>query len=51
LIAGLLYGVSAADPLSWLTASAVLLVVSTLANLIPPWRASRVDPSEALRIE
>jgi len=46
-----LYSVSAADPFSWLAAAALLLAVSALANLIPAWRASCVDPSEALRIE
>jgi predicted permease len=51
LISGALYGVRASDPISWLAAAAVLLGVSALANLIPAWRASRVDPSEALRME
>jgi len=46
-----LYGVSAADPVSWLGAALVLLAVSTLANFIPAWRAARVDPSIALRTE
>jgi predicted permease len=50
-IAGALYGVTAADPVSWLAAAVVLLSVSALANFIPARRASRVDPSEALRIE
>jgi len=51
MIRGLLYGVTAADPLAWIAAAALLLAVSALANLVPAWRASRVDPSEALRIE
>jgi predicted permease len=51
MIRGLLYGVTAADPLAWIVAAALLLAVSALANLVPAWRASRVDPSEALRIE
>ena len=51
MIAGVLYGVSAGDPLSWLGAAVLLLVVSAIANLVPAWRASRVDPSEALRSE
>src|SRR5262249_9113655 len=50
-IAGALYGVGAADPASWLIAAATLLGVSSLANLIPAWRAARVHPSEALRTE
>jgi predicted permease len=46
-----LYGVTAGDPVSWLAALVVLLGVSALANFVPAWRASRVDPTEALRIE
>jgi predicted permease len=51
MIAGVLYGVSVGDPFSWAGAALLLLGVSALANLIPAWRASRVDPSEALRNE
>ena len=46
-----LYGISAADPVSWTAAAALLLAVSTLANFIPAHRASRVSPTEALRTE
>jgi macrolide transport system ATP-binding/permease protein len=51
LIAGALYGVRPGDPVSWLAASALLMTVAALANFIPAWRASRVDPSIALRTE
>jgi putative ABC transport system permease protein len=51
LIAGALYGVRPTDPLSWIAAGTVVLAVSALANFIPAWRAARVDPSVALRIE
>jgi ABC-type antimicrobial peptide transport system permease subunit len=44
-----LYGVSVVDPLAWSAAIALLLTVSTLANLVPARRASIVDPSRALR--
>jgi putative ABC transport system permease protein len=50
-IAGALYGISAGDPVSWLAAAVLLLSVSAVANFIPAWRAARVDPTEALRIE
>jgi hypothetical protein len=50
-IAGVLYHVRVSDPFSWAGAAVILLAVSACANLIPAWRASRVDPSEALRIE
>ena len=51
MISGVLYRVSVGDPFSWLGAALLLLAVSACANLIPAWRASRVDPSQALRIE
>jgi putative ABC transport system permease protein len=51
LVSRALYGVGAADPVSWLATAVVVLGVSAFANLIPAWRAARVDPSIALRIE
>ena len=50
-LAGGLYGISALDPLAWGTAITAMLGSATLANYIPARRASRVDPSVALRIE
>ena len=50
-IAGGLYGVSALDPLAWVGAVAALLGSAVVANFIPARRASRVDPSVALRTE
>jgi predicted permease len=50
-IAGLLYGVGPSDPVSWVVAAALLLAVSAAANFVPAWRASRVNPTQALRIE
>ena len=46
-----LYGVGPADPVSWTAVVVIILSVSALANLIPAWRAARVDPSIALRTE
>jgi ABC-type antimicrobial peptide transport system permease subunit len=49
LIAGLLYGVSAADPLSFVAVIVLLTLVALLASLIPARRAARVDPMTVLR--
>lgn len=51
LLESLLFGVTARDTLTLSVASIVLLVVTTLACLIPASRATRVDPATALRIE
>jgi len=49
LISTMLYGVKPADPLT-LTAVAVLLLAAALAaSALPALRATRVDPSDALR--
>lgn len=51
LAVNLLFGLSAHDPLTFLGSALVLLLVGTCASSIPAWRASRVDPMAALRIE
>lgn len=49
LLASLLYGVSAADPLALASAAGVLIAAGCIAALIPASRASRTDPAAVLR--
>ena len=50
-LAPLLFDVPARDPWVFAIVGATLLLVAVLASLLPAWRASRVDPSVALRVE
>jgi putative ABC transport system permease protein len=51
LIAGMLYGVKPADPLTFLSVAAILFAVTIAAACAPAWRATRVSPTIALRSE
>jgi putative ABC transport system permease protein len=48
---GTLYGVASIDAASLVAVSAILLLAALLANYLPAWRATRVDPLESLRQE
>ncbi len=49
VLATLLYGVKATDPVSLMSAVALLLLVGTLAAFVPARRASVTDPAAILR--
>jgi putative ABC transport system permease protein len=50
-LTSLLYGISALDPFTLITASMVLIAIAFAACALPARRAARIDPMRALRTE
>jgi len=48
LIVGLVFGVKAYDPAVFVGVAGLLSVVALIAALLPAWRATRINPLEAL---
>jgi putative ABC transport system permease protein len=48
---GLVFQIAPADPVSIAAAAVLMLVVATLASVVPAWRAARIDPVVALKVE
>jgi ABC-type antimicrobial peptide transport system permease subunit len=51
LLRSMLYETQPLDPAVFAAVAAILLLVATLACTVPAWRASRLDPMQALRTE
>ena len=51
IMSSLVVGVSERDPLTFVAVPVVLVLVALIANYVPAFRATRVDPMQAMRTE
>ncbi len=51
LLQSQLVGVTASDPLVYVSAATLFVLAALLAGLLPAWRAARTDPVRMLRVE
>jgi len=51
MLGSLVFGISAADPLTFIGVPLVLSLVAIVANLVPAHRATRLDPANTLRAD
>ena len=50
-LGGMLFGITATDPVTFGGVLALLTIVATAASYVPARRASRIDPMRALRAD
>jgi predicted permease len=50
-LSSVLYGVTAIDPVVWISAALILVVTAALAHLVPALRALAIDPARTLKAE
>jgi ABC-type antimicrobial peptide transport system permease subunit len=51
LAKSLLFGVQSADPLTYIAVALLVALVAVVASAIPTWRATSIEPMQALRYE
>ena len=49
LLSNMLYGVQALDPETYGAVVVLILLVASMASLIPAWQSAQVEPTQALR--